>query len=153
MNSVPENLQLRMIRGKPALREIENSYSVTWRGHVYTVPTGYRFDGSSIPRLLWPWFGAPFGYGNAQAGALHDAAYDGELLQDGLIYWMPPMQSHALWRFIRTTLFQCGAGRIKRTRYLIQGWLAWLALVVYYVVRGRKQYVSIETWRKKRGII
>jgi hypothetical protein len=147
----PEHIELRMIRGQRGVREVSSPYSVLWRGSIWTVPRGFKTDGSSIPALLWPWLGAKFDYANAQAGALHDAAYEGKLFKDGKPEWMPPMLAHAMWREVRTCLLQAEAGPIMRRRFWIQGWLCWFALVAFYVVWGKRMYVPFTTWRERHS--
>jgi hypothetical protein len=149
MTIAPAKIQLQMILGKPFTRVLTAPYSVTWRGHTYTVPKNYMSDGSSIPRLLWFWLGAKFDYANAQSGILHDAAYDGKVFRDGERCWLTPMQSHAMWREIRTYLLCADAGKIRKTRYHLQGWMCWFALVSYYYIWGWRSYVPFKTWRKR----
>ena len=40
--------------------------------HAVQIPTGYRFDGASIPRLAWSIIGAPFDPQYCLAACIHD---------------------------------------------------------------------------------
>lgn len=45
--------------GRP-LYALEGDWTFTVAGHgSFTIPSGYRFDGASVPQVLW---GFPFGY-------------------------------------------------------------------------------------------
>ncbi len=55
--------------------ELDETWSVSWRGLRFTIPKGFRHDGASIPRIAWTISGlTPDGLLRA-AALLHDALY------------------------------------------------------------------------------
>ena len=50
----------------------ENFTFVESRDHVWTAPTGFIFDGTTIPRSLWTVFGDPFIGDYRRAAVIHD---------------------------------------------------------------------------------
>lgn len=146
---IPAEIDLHWVEDMPWLRRLHRTYAVRWRGHTFEVRAPFTFDGSSIWRLVWAWLGGPFDWGNAQGGALHDAAYDGMLWRDGEKYWMPPAAADALWREVRTALWvRVARTRVEAARYRIQGWICWALIRLYYHCRGHRNYCTRETWEK-----
>ena len=76
---------------KPAIRPLEGTdYVLTqdfyfpatvggWDVVVHVMP-GFRTDGASIPRLLWPIFGSPYDPDSIADASAHDALYRGEIV-------------------------------------------------------------------------
>ncbi len=76
---------------KPAIRPLEGAdYVLTedfyfpakvgeWDVEVHVMP-GFRSDGASIPRILWPIFGSPYDPDIIGEAIAHDALYRGEIV-------------------------------------------------------------------------
>jgi hypothetical protein len=45
------------------------------KGEKFIVPKGFKTDGASIPRIVWPLIGSPFTGRYSQAAVLHDFLY------------------------------------------------------------------------------
>jgi hypothetical protein len=69
----PNDLELRWVDGKKYVLLKEFTY-IRDNGTVVTAPAGFRTDGASIPRSVWPIVFAPMGPA-APAGVLHDYMY------------------------------------------------------------------------------
>lgn len=85
---------------------------------TWAVPSGYRTDWASVPRLLW-WFTPQSGKWN-RAAVVHDW-----LITDGLFYGMTT--SPRVDAEFRHALKACGVGFIRR--WLMWAGVRWAALV------------------------
>lgn len=47
-------------------------FSFTWEGVVITIPSGFKFDGATIPRYFWKIIGHPFTPRFIEASLVHD---------------------------------------------------------------------------------
>lgn len=62
--------------GQVPVRLVEK-FDVMFRGELYTVPAGFKTDGASIPRWLWPVCGHPLQAPRVVAAVVHDFLYGG----------------------------------------------------------------------------
>lgn len=59
--------------GDDRLMQLRESFTfVDSRGHTWTAPKGFIFDGTTIPRALWTVFGDPFIGDYRRAAVIHD---------------------------------------------------------------------------------
>lgn len=63
-------------REKPLYEVMENFSYKDKKGIVWTTTKGYKTNGASIPRLLWPVIGDPYGGGYIKSAVIHDQACD-----------------------------------------------------------------------------
>lgn len=68
----------------------------------WTVPHGMETDGASIPRAFWRVVGHPFDSEIIYAALLHDAAYQGRLMRDGLPAALTRAEADALFLAVMT---------------------------------------------------
>lgn len=82
------------------------------------VPAGFRTDGASLPRLLWPVLGSPFSPELIDAAIVHDYAYR---------YGVPDRRMADL--HFRAMLRGAGVGRFRAWCFWagvrIGGWVFW----------------------------
>lgn len=106
--------------GRRQLLEPFTYYSDASGGRVdYTVPAGFVSDGASIPRILWPLIGSPWGPGpHGKAAVLHD-----------WLYATAPVSRARADRLFLEALEVLGIGWLKRwtlyTGVRSGGWVAW----------------------------
>lgn len=63
-------------REKPRYEVMEDFSYKDRLGRVWTTTKGYQTDGASIPKLLWPVIGDPYGGGYIKSAVIHDQACD-----------------------------------------------------------------------------
>lgn len=87
---------------------------------VLTILPGFRSDGASIPRVLWPYVGPRLAARTFPAALAHDALYASHLVTRATA-------DRVFWRLLRIM----GVGPVKAGAYWlavrIGGWLAWRA--------------------------
>lgn len=87
-------------------------------GSVLVIRSGFRSDGASIPRPLWPLVGPRFAASTFPAALAHDAMYAGELVPRD-------MADREFMLLLRAT----GVCRFKARAYWLAvrgfGWLVW----------------------------
>lgn len=73
--------------------------------HCISVPTGYRFDGASIPRLLWSLIGSPFEPDLMVAACVHDwycehtaNSYQSRVIGDAVFFYLLAKAGVPRWR-------------------------------------------------------
>ena len=86
-----------------------------WNVVVHVMP-GFRTDGASIPRLLWPIFGSPYDPDIIAEAIGHDALYRGRIV--------PRRDADAAFLALMEA---CGVAERKR-RWLLRGvrWFGWI---------------------------
>ena len=62
---------------KGGMWELENDWSLFYRGEIYHIPAGFKTDGASIPRFLWRVCGTPLDAPRVYAAIVHDWLYSG----------------------------------------------------------------------------
>jgi hypothetical protein len=99
---------------------LEQPYTYLDNDVSLTVPAGFRFDLSSVPRFLWPLV-APFELSIA-APLLHDFLYR----HGGAVYeWTDPPEGYTRW----------GADRVFREVMALEGVPDWRRRVAWAAVR------------------
>jgi len=92
-----DNPVLSPIAGRDGYWRLIRDYDVVQYGEgLWTAPRGMITDGASIPRLFWRVIGHPFETDLIYWAILHDAAYKGRLLHDGLPAGLDREQSDKL---------------------------------------------------------
>lgn len=73
--------------------------------HWVRIPPGYRFDGASIPRLLWSLIGSPFDPDLMTAACVHDwycdhsgECYQSRVIGDAVFFYLLTKAGVARWR-------------------------------------------------------
>ncbi len=73
--------------------------------HFVMIPKGYRFDGASIPRLLWSVIGSPFEPDLMVAACVHDwycehtaDSYQSRVIGDAVFFFLLTEAGVAHWR-------------------------------------------------------
>ena len=98
---------------------------------VVHVKPGFRTDGASIPRWLWPVFGSPYDPGIMAAAIGHDAMYRGRIV--------PRADADAAFR---SMMKANGVARWKRRRIWLGvrlfGWITWLSHTPESVAEARR---------------
>lgn len=61
-------------RNKPYYEVMEDFSFIDSDGYKWTTRKGYKTDGASIPPLLWPVIGDPYGGGYIKSAVIHDQA-------------------------------------------------------------------------------
>lgn len=86
-----------------------------WNVIVHVTP-GFRTDGASIPRLLWPIFGSPYDPGIMAAAIGHDALYRGRIV--------PRKDADAAF----LALMEASGVAERKRRWLLRGvrWFGWI---------------------------
>ena len=78
----PEKPAVRPLKGTDYVLTEDYYFPATvgeWNVVVHVMP-GFRTDGASIPRLLWPIFGSPYDPDIMAAATGHDAMYRGRIV-------------------------------------------------------------------------
>ncbi len=113
-------------------------------GRVLVVRAGFRSDGASIPRPLWPLVGPRFAARTFPAALAHDALYAGELVPRE----MADAEFHRLLRFT-------GVGRVKARAYWIAvrsfGWLVWRSHTRGGIALARRWVSVFDAVRLQQG--
>lgn len=101
-----------------------------WNVVVHVTP-GFRSDGASIPRMLWPVFGSPYDPDIITDAIAHDALYRGEIV--------PRKDADDTFRDL---MAKSGIGKWKRRRFWIGvrlfGWITWLRHTPESVAEARR---------------
>ena len=101
-----------------------------WDVVVHVMP-GFRTDGASIPRWLWPVFGSPYDPDIMASATGHDAMYRARLV--------PRVDADAAFRRM---MKENGLARWKRRRIWLGvrlfGWLTWLRHTPESVAEARR---------------
>ena len=101
-----------------------------WDVTVHVMP-GFRTDGASIPRLLWPLFGSPYDPDIIADAIAHDALYRGEIV--------PRKDAD---RIFSDMMEKSGIKRWKRRRIWLGvrlfGWITWLRHTPAGVAEARR---------------
>lgn len=63
-------------REKPFYEVMEDFSYKDRKGYIWTTTKGYKTNGASIPKLLWPIIGDPYGGGYIKSAVIHDQACD-----------------------------------------------------------------------------
>lgn len=73
-------LKLVFVEDSETNAELLRNYTINLNGRKLTIPKGFIFDGNSIPRRLWFWFGHPLEGEQVIAAMVHDYLYRTTLL-------------------------------------------------------------------------
>ena len=129
----PEKPLVRPLKGTDYVLAEDYYFPATvgeWNVVVHVMP-GFRTDGASIPRLLWPIFGSPYDPDIFPEAIAHDAMYRGRIV--------PRKDADATFRDM---MEKNGIGRWKRRRIWLGvrlfGWIAWLRHTPEGVAEARR---------------
>ena len=128
---------------KPAIRPLEGTdYVLTqdfyfpatvggWDVVVHVLP-GFRTDGASIPRLLWPIFGSPYDPDIIADAIAHDALYRGEIV--------PRKVADDTFRDMMEKRGAISAWKRRRIWFGVRrfGWITWLRHTPEGVAEARR---------------
>lgn len=67
--------KVKPIIGEKDEYQLVEEFYFTFMGEGYIIPVGFRSDGASIPRPLWPIVGSPFSPKLLEAAFVHDYLY------------------------------------------------------------------------------
>lgn len=106
-----------------------------WRV-IVTVRPGFRTDGASIPRLLWPVFGSPYDPDILPEAIAHDAMYRGRIV--------PRRDADNAFGDMMRARGRIGAWKRRRIWLGVRlfGWIAWLGHTPESVT-GARRYISL----------
>ena len=74
---ITESVHVRPDRGR--IRKLTAAVIVRWRGVAIVVPSGFEFDGASVPFFLW-WWVSPWRQWVVLAACVHDYLYRTRML-------------------------------------------------------------------------
>lgn len=105
-------------------------------GVVVHVKPGFRTDGASIPRLLWPVFGSPYDPDILPEAIAHDAMYRGRIV--------PRRDADNAFGDMMRARGRIGAWKRRRIWLGVRlfGWIAWLGHTPESVT-GARRYISL----------
>jgi hypothetical protein len=87
-------------------------------GYEITVKAGLKFDGASIPRIMWSVVGSPFTGGYTKAALVHDGLYMSESIKRARadIIFLDLMEQSCVGWFKRSVMYSA---------VRLAGWLVW----------------------------
>ena len=128
--TMPPEMSKAVFPEKPAVRPLKGTDYVLledyyfpatvggWDVTVHVMP-GFRTDGASIPRLLWPIFGSPYDPDIIAEAIAHDALYRGEIV--------PRPDADAAFRRMMKVRGRIRAWKRRRIWLGVRffGWITW----------------------------